>query len=189
MLQGAKNRFLLRAGLAYWRAGQSLRDLFGVRLRSDSLVTPGRGGRAAASCLSACGLSIVLAHSVLAGAQNVVSSGALSGRITDQTGAVVAGASVDARSLETGVTLHASSNHVGLYRFPVVAPGAYSIAVSSKSFRDAQVLVRVLVGNTTSQDFKLHVGAGADTVRVAGTTPLLRPEESSSSTVIDRSLI
>jgi hypothetical protein len=33
------------------------------------------------------------------------------------------------------------------------------------------------------------VGAGADTVKVIGTTPLLRPEESSASTVIERSLI
>jgi hypothetical protein len=150
---------------------------------------PGRKLRAVATCLSACGLSIVLAHGVLAAAQNAVSNGALGGRVTDQTGAVVQGASVDVRSLETGVTLHAVTNHAGLYRFPVVAPGAYSMTVSCESFRDAQVLVRVLVGNTTSEDFRLQVGAGADTVRVAGATPLLRPEESSSSTVIERSLI
>jgi hypothetical protein len=47
----------------------------------------------------------------------------------------------------------------------------------------------VLVGNTTSQDIKLQVGASADTVKVIGTAPLLRPEESSASTVLDRSLI
>ena len=68
-------------------------------------------------------------------------------------------------------------------------PGSYSITASLKGFRDVQALVRVLVGNTTSQDVKLQVGAGGDTVRVSGTTPLLRPEESSASTVIDRSLI
>ena len=47
----------------------------------------------------------------------------------------------------------------------------------------------MLVGNTTSQDIKLQVGASADTVKVIGTAPLLRPEESSASTVLDRSLI
>jgi hypothetical protein len=145
--------------------------------------------RALAGLLSACAVSIVLANCVLVAAQNVVLSGVVGGRITDQSGAVVPGASVDVRNLETGVTLHASTNHAGLYRFPVVTPGTYSMTVNSKSFRDVQVLVRVLVGNTTSQDIKLQVGAGADTVKVIGTTPLLRPEESSASTVIERSLI
>ena len=68
-------------------------------------------------------------------------------------------------------------------------PGDYSIAASLKGFRDVQVLVHVLVGNTTSQDIRLQVGASADTVKVIGETPLLRPEDSSTSTVIDRSLI
>ena len=71
--------------------------------------------------------------------------------------------------------------------FPCVMPGTYSITASLKGFRDVQVLVRVLVGNTTSQDIKLQVGASADTVKVIGTTPLLRPAESSASTVIERS--
>jgi len=68
-------------------------------------------------------------------------------------------------------------------------PGSYSITASLKGFRDVQVLVRVLVGNTTTQDVSLRVGTGVDTVKVIATTPLLRPEESSASTVIDRSLI
>jgi hypothetical protein len=122
-------------------------------------------------------------------AQNVVLTGALSGRVTDQSGAVAAGASVAVRNLATGVQQSAATNSAGLYRFPVLTPGSYSIAASLKGFRDVQVLVRVLVGNTTSQDIKLQVGAGADAIKVIGKTPLLRPEDASSSTVIDRSLI
>jgi hypothetical protein len=122
-------------------------------------------------------------------AQNVVLTGSLGGRVTDPSGAIVPGASVVARNLATGVQKSAETNHAGLYRFPVVMPGAYSVTASLKGFRDVQVLVRVLVGNTTSQDIRLQVGASADTVQVMGTTPLLRPEESSAATVIDRSLI
>jgi hypothetical protein len=134
-------------------------------------------------------LSLVLASCVLLTAQNVVLTGALSGRITDQSGALVPGASVVVRNLGTGVNQSAETNHAGLYRFPVLMPGTYSLTASLKGFRDVQALVRVLVGNTTSQDIKLQVGASADTVRVSGTTTLLRPEESSASTVIERSLI
>jgi len=126
---------------------------------------------------------------VLLNAQNVVLMGALGGRVTDQSGAVVPGASVVVRNLATGVKESAETNDAGLYRLPALMPGSYSITASLKGFRDVQALLRVLVGNTTSQNIKLQVGAEGDTIRVTGTTPLLRPTESSASTVIERSLI
>jgi hypothetical protein len=70
-----------------------------------------------------------------------------------------------------------------------MTPGFYSIVVNLKGFREVEALVRVQVGNTTSLDIKLQVGASGDTVNVTGTAPMLRPMESSASTVIDRSLI
>jgi hypothetical protein len=131
----------------------------------------------------------ILASTLQLPAQNVVLTGGLSGRITDQSGAVVPGASVVVRNLATGVEQSGATNRAGLYRFPVIKPGTYSITAGLKGFRDVQALARVLVGNTTSQDIKLQVGASADTVKVSGTTPLLRPEESSASTALDRSFI
>jgi hypothetical protein len=145
--------------------------------------------RSVSNRLALCSALVVLASCLLLTAQNVVLTGALGGRVTDQSGAVVPGAVVLVRNLATGVTLSAEANHAGLYRFPALMPGSYSIAASLKGFRDVHALVRVLVGNTTSQDIGLQVGASGDTVSVAGTTPLLRPEESSVSTVIERSLI
>ena len=142
-----------------------------------------------ANRLAVCSVLAVLASCVMLAAQNVVLTGALSGRVTDPSGAVVRGASVVVQSLATGVQQPAETNHSGLYRLPVVMPGTYSITASVKGFRDVQVLVRVLVGNTTSQDIKLQVGSSQDTVRVIGTTPLLRPEESSTTTVLERSFI
>ncbi len=68
-------------------------------------------------------------------------------------------------------------------------PGSYSVQAIPKGFREVEALVRVQVGNTTSQDIKLQVGASADAIKVIGTTPLLRPAESSASTVLERSLI
>jgi hypothetical protein len=136
-----------------------------------------------------CTISVALASCVLLTAQNVVLTGSLGGRVTDPSGAVVPGAAVVARNLATGVEQTAQTNHAGLYRFPVVMPGIYSITTTLQGFRDVQILVHVQVGTTASQDIKLQVGASADTVKVVGETPLLRPEESSASTVIDRSLI
>ncbi|MGD0986934.1 MAG: carboxypeptidase regulatory-like domain-containing protein [Candidatus Sulfotelmatobacter sp.] len=125
----------------------------------------------------------------LLNAQNVVLTGGIGGRITDQSGAVVPGASVGLRNLATGLQQSTVSNHAGVYQFLALMPGTYSVTSTAKGFHDVEALVRVLVGNTTSLDLKLHVGAGGEAVRVSGTTPLLRPTESSASTVLDRSLI
>jgi len=132
---------------------------------------------------------LAVASTAFLTAQNVVLTGSLSGRVTDQTGAVVPGAKVVMQSLATGVQQSATTNRDGLYHFPAVMPGAYSMAASLKGFRDVQALVRVLVGNATVQDIILEVGADSDTVKVTGQTPLLRPTESSASTVLDRSLL
>ena len=137
-------------------------------------------------------LAVILFVSVgvfSARSQNVVATGALSGRVTDQDAKVVVGATVVAKNLETAVEQSAETNNTGLYRFAVLPPGSYSVTVSLKGFREAHGSADVLVGNTASQDFKLQVGAGVDTITVVGANPLLRPTESSISTVIDRSLL
>jgi len=159
----------------------------GTALRQSVIRFSGR--MRVANRLAVCSVLVVLATCTLLTAQNVVLTGSLGGRVTDQSGAVVPGASVVVENLATGVQQSAQTNHAGLYRFPVVMPGNYSVTAGLKGFRDVKVLVRVLVGNTTSQDIKLQVGASADTVKVIGTTPLLRPEESSATMALERSLI
>ena|GEM_PF-570065 len=137
---------------------------------------------------------LLAAWFVLAGvlqltAQNTVLTGAVGGRVTDKTGAVVPGASMTVRNLGTGLQQSADTNHAGLYQFLALMPGTYSVTATAKGFHDVEALVRVLVGNVTLQDLRLEVGSGGETVRVSGTTPLLRPTESSASTVLDRSFI
>jgi len=158
-------------------------------MRRESVTRASGRALPVAHRLAVFSILAVLASCVWLSAQNVVLTGALSGRVTDQSGAVVAGASVVVQNLDTGVKQSAETNHTGLYRFPVLMPGSYSIRASFKGFRDVQGLVRVLVGNTTLQDIRLQVGAKGDTVKVSGTAPLLRPAESSASTVMERSLI
>ena len=122
-------------------------------------------------------------------AQNVVLSGAISGRVTDPHGGVVPQALVAVRNLDTGVEQSTETGNSGLYRFSVLVPGPYSITVNVKGFRVVHALVQVQVGNTTSQDFRLQLGATVESVTITGTTPLLRPTESSTSTVLDRLFI
>ena len=128
---------------------------------------------------------LVLASLSLA-AQNVVLTGAIGGRVTDRSGAVVPGAAVLVRNLATGVQQSTETDHSGLYQFPAVMPGTYSVVASNKGFRPVEVLVRVLVGSAAVQNFALQVGPSTEAVNVIGTTPPLRPAESSASTVLER---
>ena len=122
-------------------------------------------------------------------AQNVILTGAISGRVTDRTGAVLLGTPVFVRNLGTGVEQSSMANHAGLYQIRALMPGTYSITASAKGFKDFEALIRVQVGNTTVQDIKFQTVGSPETVSVIATTPLLRPTESSSSTVLDRSLL
>jgi hypothetical protein len=186
MLQDTKQDFQLSTGMFFVGAG---RLLIGIKLPRESVIRRCQRRLPVAFRQMACIVLAVLASCLSLAAQNVVLTGALSGRVTDQSGAVVPGASVVVQNLKTGVKQSAETNHMGLYGFPVLTPGPYSITTSLKGFRDVQGQVQVMVGNSTSQDIRLQVGASGDTVTVTGTAPLLRPTESSASTVLERSLI
>lgn len=122
-------------------------------------------------------------------AQNVVLTGAIGGRITDASGAVIAGGSVVLHNLSTGVEQSTATNRHGLYNFSALVPGTYSVTASAKGFRDAESLVHVVVGNNAVHDLRLETGASGETVRVISNAPMLRPTESSTSTVLEHSLI
>src|SRR6516162_3546731 len=138
-------------------------------MRKEAVVRPRGRTLPQARCLTMSRVLIVLASCGLLPAQNVVLTGALSGRVFDASGAVVSGASVVVENLATGVEQSVVTNHAGLYQLPALMPGTYSITASLKGFRDVQVLTRVLVGNTTVENIKLPVGAGGDKVQVIGT--------------------
>jgi hypothetical protein len=133
--------------------------------------------------------SVVLSSILSLSAQNAVLSGTIVGRVTDSSGASVPAAAVLARNLATGLEQSAVTDHAGRYRFLALMPGTYVVTGSGKGFHDIEALVRVLVGNTSLQDLTLSVLASTDAVKVTGTMPLLRPAESSASTVLDRSFL
>jgi Carboxypeptidase regulatory-like domain/TonB dependent receptor len=137
----------------------------------------------------ACGAWLISLCCLQLWAQNVVLTGAISGRVTDASGAVVPGASLRLQSLNTGVQQSTATNRNGLYHFSALVPGPYSVIVSGKGFRDVASLIQVLVGSNTVHDLRLQAGASGEKVEVVSTTAFIRPTESSASTVLERSLI
>ena len=64
-----------------------------------------------------------------------IDKGALSGAVTDNSGAVVAGAKVSAKNIRTGVSQETVSTSSGLYVFPNLEPGTYTISYEQAGFK------------------------------------------------------
>src|SRR5215469_9705613 len=84
----------------------------------------------------------------------------LNGIVTDQTGAVVAGAKVTLTDPATGFTKSTDSGATGLYDINGLNPGTYNLKVSAKGFQAyEQNGIVVNVSMTFRSDVKLTVGA------------------------------
>lgn len=97
-----------------------------------------------------------------------VSTGTVSGLITDQQHAIVAGATIKLTDPSTRITLTATSNDAGRYTFVSVVPGIYDISIGKSGFSTMDVNAqRVEVGQVLTINATLQVGATATTVEVA----------------------
>jgi len=103
-------------------------------------------------------------------------AGGISGRVTDPTGAVIANAVVDLKSLDTGETQTATSNEEGLYRFSLLKPGRYEISTSATGFMKMVRPTSVEVGRTAQVNLALEIAQAQETIEVSGDAPLLSTE-------------
>ena len=94
-------------------------------------------------------------------AQETISYGTISGRVTDPQGAVVPGASVTARQVDTNLVREAVTDEEGRFRFPYLRVGRYAIVARLAGFTDASHNVTVTVGSAFELPVKLSV-AGID---------------------------
>jgi hypothetical protein len=125
-----------------------------------------------------------------ASAQNAIQNGSISGRVTDNSGGVIAGANVTVKNVDTVFELNAKTNGSGLYNFPSLAVGVYTLTASLQGFKTTEVKnLIVQVGQSTAEDVTLEVGSLAESVEVTASEPLLRTTESTVSTVINQKLI
>jgi len=108
-------------------------------------------------------------------AQNAISTGSISGQVTDTSGGAVVGATVTAVNEAAGVKLTTKTNGTGFYSFPSLGVGAYDISVSQTGFKTAIANgVLVQVGQNAAANVALQVGQIAESVTVTAEVPLLR---------------
>lgn len=115
----------------------------------------------------------VLAAMTAVGAYAQSDNGSIVGTITDQTGAVIPGASVTVTNVDTGLKFEAKSNSSGEFQMPAVPRGHYKAHVNATGFQSQATNFQVTVGSAQTLIFKLAPGAVSTTVTVTTAAPLV----------------
>lgn len=113
-------------------------------------------------------------------------TGQINGIVTDASGAVLPGVTVEAISAATGATRSAVSGTDGLYTIPLLAPGTYTVKASLAGFKTSQRDgVRVVVTETARVAFQLELGQFAEILTVAAEATLIETSNATHGIVID----
>jgi hypothetical protein len=177
---GAARRLLADQRVQLFHGGQP-------RLRAESEQSRSRvAGSPEASCLrgelrrllmphgrrrSAFALATLLWS---AGAFAQVTTAVLQGQIKDDSGAVVPGATVTARNVETGASRSVVSDSQGLYRIAALPVGSYEVKAELGGFApQVRTGITLRVGQEANVDFKLGMKGVTETLTVEGDAPIV----------------
>jgi hypothetical protein len=103
--------------------------------------------------------------------------GTITGTLSDSTGAVVSGASLEAKQQETGAVYQTASSSTGNYTLSQLPTGTYELTVAVPGFKRFVRQNLVLpVAQTLRIDIALELGSNTESVTVAAAAPLLKTE-------------
>jgi outer membrane receptor protein involved in Fe transport len=117
-------------------------------------------------------------------------AGTITGTLTDPSGAVVPNASVIVHDADTGVDRTTATNDAGIYLATFLQPGHYELTVSKTGFATVERKDLTLqVGQTLQVDLQMPVRTTQETVTVTGEAPILDPDKTEQSEVVDQNLV
>lgn len=116
--------------------------------------------------------------------------GDIVGVVSDPQGAPVAGANVTLTNLGTNATRSATSNDSGLYAFPALVPGQYSVKVDKSGFKTfTRTNIEVQVQAQVRVDIAMQLGQVSETVEVSASAVSLNTENATVGTVVEQKRI
>src|SRR5580658_1385374 len=122
----------------------------------------------------------LMAASFLAFGQ--VGNGTITGVVTDSTGAVVAGTTVEAKNTETGVVFRGVSTNSGDYAITDLPVGIYAVSVTATGFKTyTHTNLALAATQVLREDISLQVGAASESVTVTTEASLLTTESAELS--------
>jgi hypothetical protein len=138
-------------------------------------MTPTRSGSVA----------LVVALLCTAGAANAQTfRGAISGRVADQSGAVLPGVSVTATNDATGVARTTTTAATGDFSVPDLQLGVYTVEASLQGFQTVRTKIEVSVSQVASVELKMGLSQVAETINVTASALLLDTVSTALSNVV-----
>lgn len=106
-------------------------------------------------------------------------AGRITGTVQDESEAVIPGVPVVVRNVATGARLEALTGDSGIYTFPTVSVGEYTVTATLPGFKTVeQTGLRVVSGEGLTVNLVLSVGEVTETVTVAGDVPVIDTQSS-----------
>jgi len=131
-------------------------------------------------------LGLALSHLLLvATVWGQATTATISGVVTDEKGATVAGARVRVKSLETGSEKVAETTLVGRYVVSGLSPGTYEVSVEAPGFKSVIHRVKLAVGDHVTLDVRLEVGEVVERVTIWGEPTRVELERATLSGLVD----
>ncbi len=115
--------------------------------------------------------------------------GSIDGTVTDESGAVVLGATVTVTNKATGLKRELASDMAGAFSAPSLPAGTYEVRSQMSGFRQLVRDAEVLTGSTTTVNLQMTVGAVTEVVNVAGTGAQIAYDSHTIDGVIQRAQI
>ena len=89
----------------------------------------------------------------------------ITGRITDASGAVIAGAKIDVTNQATNEVASTVSDSSGIYTIPLLQPGTYTVTANATGFKNyVHANIALNTGDRTGVDIQMEVGEVQQTV-------------------------
>jgi len=118
---------------------------------------------------------LALAMPLAASAQ--VLYGSLTGAVTDQSGAVVVGAKVEALNVSTGVAKTAVTDERGVFLFSDLQAGVYKLTITASAFKSlVQENIKIDANTTRRLDAEMQVGDVTAAVQISSEAQVLQTE-------------
>ena len=117
-------------------------------------------------------------------AQVSVSTGSVSGTVTDPQGGVIPNARVTISNKDTGTSQSLETGSTGSFTSGGLPPASYTVRVEAKSFKTFQITVPVQVGQIATINARLELGDSASIVEVIGSAVQVNSEQATVQDVL-----
>src|SRR5258708_45063 len=136
--------------------------------------------------LASLALGLILPSFINLAAAQSLTTGAISGTVVDQSGAVMASVVVTAQNVDTGPTRQTPTTGTTNFLLAQLDPGRYEVTAESAGFEKTKIgPITVAVSRVASLEFKLKIGSSAATVEVKQEAPLIETANPNTSTTFN----